>query len=128
MSSTRYYPGGGHARIVVQPPSLSMLVRGQGFGGLTPSVSAVATCKGWYLFSTASITAVVKNSTIPDVSPGTDRLVESGNDRGDYSFTTLPIGHKNLSVELSVFCRSKYLFVGRKVTTESDFDIQNVVV
>ena len=69
-----------------------------------------------------------KLNHIPDVSPGTDRLVESGNDRGDYSFTTLPIGHKNLSVELSVFCRSKYLFVGRKVTTESDFDIQNVVV
>ena len=80
-------------------------------------------------FSTASILPVVKKHNyytrrITEL----DKLVESGNDPGDYSFSTLSVGHKKLPVDLSAFCRSTYLSVERKVTTESDFDLQDVVV
>ena len=75
----------------------------QGFGRLTPSMSAVATWREWYLFSDR-----INNSRDEKLNhdrriTGLDKLVESGSDPRDYSLTTLFIGHKNLPVELSVF-------------------------
>ena len=92
-------------------------------------MSAVATRRGWYLlFDRINNSRSEKLNHTTRITGLDSKLVESGDDPGDYSFTTLSIGHKKLPVELSAFCRSTYLSVGRKMTTESDFDIQDVVV
>ena len=91
-------------------------------------MSAVTTGRGWYLFFNR-----IKNSRSEKLDhtrriTGLEKLIESENDSGDYSFKTLFIGHKKLPAELSAFCPSTYLSVGRKVTGEPDLDIQDLVV
>ena len=87
-------------------------VCGQGFGRLTPSsMSAVATCRGWYLFFERINDSRSEKLSHARRIRGLDRLVEGRNDPGDYSFTALSVGHKKLPVELSAFCRSRHLFV-----------------
>ena len=91
-------------------------------------MSLVSTWRGWYF-----VLDLINNSRSEKLHDtrritGQDNLVESGNNPGDYVFTTTYFGHEKLPVELSAFCRSTYLSVGRKETTESDFDIQDVVV
>ena len=76
-------------------------------------MSALATCRGWCLFFDG-----VNNNSRSETHDqargiaGLDWLVESGNDPGDYSFTTISIGKKKLPVELSGVW-SVYVFVCR---------------
>ena len=75
--------------------------------------------EGWYLvFGRINDSRTYNSEKLNQTRriTGLDELVESGNDPGDYSFTTLSIGYKKLPVELSAFSQCKYLSVGRKVT------------
>ena len=58
---------------------------GQGFDRLTPSMSAVATWRGWYLFfDRINISRGEKLNHTRRIT-GLDELVDSGNDPRDYS-------------------------------------------
>ena len=90
-------------------------------------MSAVATWRGWHLFF-VGVNSRSENLNHARRLTGLDKLVEGGNDSRDYPLTTLFIGREKLPVELPAFCRSTYLSVGRKLATDSDSDIQCVVV
>ena len=87
-----------------------------------------AACRRWYLVFDNIKNSRSENLDLNRRITGLDKLVESENDPRDYSFTTFFIGHQSLPVELSAFNRSTHSSVGRKVTTESDYDLNDVAV
>ena len=63
-------------------------------------MSAVATWRVCYLFFDRINSSRSEKLNHARRITGLHKLVESGNDPRDYSFTTLSIGHKKLPVEL----------------------------